>query len=154
PFFRVGCMTLLVDPVACGAVESLEGLCLDELPAAQLQGVLVACASLRGRVAAVEAAAGAALGRVAPRGGGGAPGVASWLARETRVSRLDAKRAVQRAAVIAALPALGAALAAGAVSTAHIDVLAAIVPAGLVPAADVLLARAQACVPEELRAVA
>jgi hypothetical protein len=130
----------------------LEALPAEELAADQLQGVLRGCARLRARVAAVEARALSALARLAPRGLDGASDLASWLARETHVTRAEAHRAVRRAGVLAALGERDAAAAQRTVMPASVDVVASVVPRSLWPAADELLR--SGCAPEELRLVA
>jgi hypothetical protein len=57
---------------------------------------------------------------------------------------------LRRAKVLEALPVLGDKLAAGEVSAAHVDALAAVLPAKLVPTAGGLVAEAGSLTPEEL----
>jgi len=57
---------------------------------------------------------------------------------------------VKRAGVLDALPELADALAAGEVSAAHVDEIAGIVPAKLLPKAGTLVAAAKTSTPEEL----
>jgi Domain of unknown function (DUF222) len=80
----------------------------------------------------------------------GSTDTSSWLAAATKLSGRDAKRALRRAKVLEALPALGDKLAAGEVSAAHVDALAAVLPAELVPKAGALVAEAGSLTPEEL----
>jgi hypothetical protein len=80
----------------------------------------------------------------------GATDTTSWLANVTKTSGRDAKRSVKRAKVLDALPELGEALAAGEISAAHVDEIAAIVPVPLLPKAGGLVAAAKSSTPEEL----
>ena len=81
----------------------------------------------------------------------GATDASAWLAAASKLSGRDAHRVVKRAAVIDALPALGDALAAGAVSVGHVDVVASVVPATLWAQAGELVDVAVLVSPEELR---
>ncbi|MEO5842892.1 MAG: recombinase family protein [Acidimicrobiales bacterium] len=101
------------------------------LTAFELGGALQAVALVRGRVDVVDARLVAAFGRVNGAQCDGATDTTSWLANKTKTSGRAAKRRVKRARVIAAVPALGEALAAGEISAAHVDEIAAIVPAPL-----------------------
>ena len=149
-------MSLLLDapPLVCGAlgvVEALEALPVGELSLVELSAALRAVAGVRGRLDALEVRCLAAF----ERGGGpvaeGATNASAWLAAASKSSARDAHRVVKRAAVIDALPALGDALAAGAVSAAHVDVLASVLPAGLWAQAGELVDVAVLVSPEELR---
>jgi len=144
-------MSLLMDaPPGVGVLEALEALPFDIMSAAEAGLKLRTLGPVRGRVDWVEAQ----LLAVFSRGNGaqaeGATDTTAWLAKATKRSGRDAKRAVKRAGVLAALPGLGAALADGDVSSSHVDALAGIVPTPLLPKAAVLVAAARSSTPEEL----
>ena len=141
-------MSLLMDApppglVGVGVLEALEALPFDDMSAS------------RGGVEVAHVGAGAGSGRLGGgavvggvcRGNGaqaeGATDTTAWLANATKRSGRDAKRAVKRAGVLAALPALSAALADGEVSSSHVDAIAGIVPASLLPKAAALVAAAK-----------
>ena len=104
----------------------------------------------RGRLDGVEAK----LLAVFSRGNGalaeGATDTTSWLAANTKTSGRDAKRSVKRAGVLEVLPELGEALAAGEISAAHVDEIAAIVPAPLLGKAASLVSARKSSTPREL----
>jgi hypothetical protein len=144
-------MSLLMDaPPVLGVLEGLEALAFESMSVACAGDVLRTVGVVRGRVDVVHAKALA----VFSRGNGalldGATDTAAWLAAQTRTSGRDAKRAVKRAKVLDALPALGEALAAGEISAAHVDEIASTVPAALLPKAGKLVAEAKVSTPEEL----
>src|SRR5262245_31978237 len=128
-------MVLLDAPPLVGALEELEAIDVDGLPVGVLGGLLVSIGLVRGRVDACEARVLAAFDRVGGAKADGAVDVAAWLGSRTKRSRRDAKRAVQRAAAVAALPGLGALLAAGVVSAGHVEAIGAIVPDDLLAGA-------------------
>ena len=144
-------MSLLLNaPPGVGVLEALEALPIDLLSVEELGEVLRTVGIVRGRVDAVDAWALAAFARVNGAQTDGATDTTAWLAKATKTSGRDAKRSVKRAGVIDALPALGAALAAGEVSAAHVDAVAGTVPAALLPKAGSLVAAAKTSTPEEL----
>jgi hypothetical protein len=144
-------MSLLMDaPPVLGVLEALEALPFESMSVAAAGDVVRAVAGVHGRADVVHAKA---LG-VFSRGNGavvdGATDTAAWLANATKTSGRDAKRSVKRSRVLDALPELGEALAAGEISSAHVDEIAAIVPAPLLPKAGKLVAEAKRSTPEEL----
>jgi hypothetical protein len=147
-------MTLLMDAPpgvgALGVLEALEALSIDELSALELNGVLRSVGRLRGRLDAIDARALAAFARLGGAQHDGATDTTAWLAEATKTSARDAKRALKRAEVIERLPAFGDALAAGEISAAHVDAVAAIVPASLLPKAGALVKTAKSSTAEQL----
>ena len=137
-------------PPALGVLEALEALPFDDLSVGQAGAVVRAVAVVHGRADAVQAKALA----VFSRGNGaqveGATDTTAWLANATKTSGRDAKRAVKRSRVLDALPALAEALAAGEISSAHVDEIAGIVPTPLLPKAGRLVTEAKVSTPEEL----
>ena len=144
-------MVLLDAPPALGVLESLEALPVDEMTASALGAVLQSVGSVRGRVDAFEARALAAFDRLGGAKAEGATDTGAWLADRTKTSARDAKRSVQRAAAVDALPALGSLLAAGSVSAAHVDAIGSIVPEKLLSSASPLVEVAKSSTPEQLR---
>ena len=128
-------------PPVVGVLEALEALAVEELSAAQLGRAMRASGKARGRLDVVDARFLAAFDRMGGHRPDGATDTSSWLASATKLSGRDAKRALRRAKVLEALPALGDKLAAGEVSAAHVDALAAVLPAKLVPTAGDLVGR-------------
>jgi hypothetical protein len=144
-------MSLLMDaPPAIGVVEALEALPFEHLSVGEAGEVVRAVAAVRGRIDVVEAKALAVFARGNGAQAEGATDTTSWLASATKTSGRDAKRSVKRAGVLDALPELGEALAAGDISAAHVDEIAAIVPPPLLPKAGRLVAAAKSSTPEEL----
>ena len=137
-------------PPVLGVLESLEALSFGDLSAVEAGAALRSVGLVRGRVDWVEAR----LLAVFSRGNGaqaeGATDTTSWLANASKSSGRDARRAVKRAGVVAALPELGEALADGAVSASHVDAIAGIVPGPLLAQAGGLVAAAKSSTPEEL----
>ncbi len=135
---------------ALGVLEALEALPFDDLSVSDAGVALRTAAGAYGRLDVVQAL----LLGIFTRGNGaradGATDAAAWLAAKTKTSGRDASRAVKRAKVIEALPALGDALSAGEISAAHVDAVAGIVPAALLAKAGSLVAAAKSSTPEEL----
>ena len=129
-------------PPGLGVLEALEALPFESMSVAAAGAVVRAVAVVHGRADVVQ---GKALA-VFSRGNGaqveGATDTTAWLANATKTSGREAKRAVKRSRVLDALPALAEALAAGEISAAHVDEIAAIVPAPLLPKAGGLVAAA------------
>jgi hypothetical protein len=144
-------MVLLDAPPLVGVLEELEAIDIDGLDASALGGLLISIAQVRGRVDACEARVLAAFDRAGGPKRDGAVDAAAWLTKATRASRSAAKRAVQRAKAVAALPALGELLAAGAVSAGHVEAIGAIVPDNVLPSAGELVDAAVSVSPEQLR---
>ncbi|MEO5839137.1 MAG: DUF222 domain-containing protein [Acidimicrobiales bacterium] len=144
-------MSLLMDaPPSLGVLEALEALPIEVMSGPELGVALRALRVVQGRVDVIDARLVAAFGRVNGAQGDGATDTTSWLADKTKTSGRAAKRRVKRAKLIAAVPALGDALAAGEISAAHVDAVAAIVPAPLLAKAGSLVAAAKTSTPEEL----
>jgi hypothetical protein len=144
-------MTLLIDaPPRSGVLEALEALPIDTLSVDELRDALTTVGVVRGRVDAVEGRLLTAFNRLGGAQHEGATDTTAWLAAATKTSGRDARRAVKRAGVLDALPQLSDALAAGEISAAHVDAVAAIVPAPLLPKAAKLVAAAKTSTPEEL----
>ena len=133
-----------------GVLETVEALASRDLTTYEAGEGLRLAAVAAGRLDAAHAR----LLAVFTRGNGpsadGATDAASWLAKATKTSGRDASRSAKRAKVIEALPELGDALKAGEISSAHVDVVAGIVPAKLLAKAGPLVDDAKALTPEEL----
>ena len=137
-------------PPVLGVLEGLEALPFDELSVARAGLELRTVGGARGRLDVVEARLLAVFARGNGAQADGATDTTSWLADATKTSGRDAKRSVKRAKVLDALPELADALAAGEISAAHVDEIAAIVPVPLLPKAGGLVAAAKSSTPEEL----
>jgi hypothetical protein len=144
-------MVVLEALPSLGALEELEAFDVGDLPVSVLCEVLVGARLVMGRAAAVEARALAQFDRLGGPAAGGAASAEAWLASRARTSHVDAKRAMLRATAVAALPELGVLLAAGAISGAHVEVIAGVVPAKLLASAGELVEAAQLVSPERLR---
>ncbi|MEO5837194.1 MAG: DUF222 domain-containing protein [Acidimicrobiales bacterium] len=144
-------MSLLMDaPPVLGVLEALEALPIELMAGPELGVALRGLRVVQGRVDVVDARLVAAFGRVNGAQGDGATDTTSWLADKTKTSGRAAKRRVKRARVLEVVPGLGDALAAGEISAAHVDAIAAIVPAPLLAKAGSLVAAAKVSTPEEL----
>jgi len=137
-------------PPSLGVLEALEAIASGPMSVSQAGAVVRGVAGVHGRADAVHAKALAVFARGNGAASDGATDTAAWLAANTKTSGRDASRAVKRAKVIEALPELGDALAAGEISSAHVDAVAGIVPVPLLPKAAKLVAAAKTSTPEEL----
>src|SRR5688572_23898926 len=138
------CMSLWLDAPPClGVLETLEAIASGPMSVSQAGAVLRGVAGVHGRADVVHAKALAVFNRGNGAAADGATDTAAWLAANTKTSGRDASRAVKRAKVIEALPELGDALSNGEISAAHVDEIAAIVPAPLLPKAAKLVAAAK-----------
>jgi hypothetical protein len=134
-----------------GVLEELEAIDVDGLDASVLGGLLVSIGLTRCRVDALEARVLRAFERVGGPRADGAVDAKAWLASRTKISHGAARRSVQRATAIAALPALGELLAAGVVSAGHVEAIGSIVPDDLLSGAGDLVEAAKGLSPERLR---
>jgi uncharacterized protein DUF222/HNH endonuclease len=144
-------MSLLMDAPPClGVLETVEALASRDLSVGEAGAALRLAAGAYGRLDAAQALLLAMFNRGNGAAADGATDTAAWLAANTKTSGRDASRSVKRAKVIEVLPELGDALAAGEISAAHVDEIAAIVPVKLLPKAARLVAAAKSSTPEEL----
>ena len=137
-------------PPVVGVLETLEALASRDLSTGEAGEGLRLAAVAAGRVDAAQALLLAMFHRGNGAAADGATDTTAWLAAKTKTSGRDAARLVKRAKVIAALPGLGDALAAGEISAAHVDVVAGIVPDKLLAKAASLVDDAKSLSPEEL----
>ena len=126
----------------------MEALASGDLSASEAGAALRVAAVAYGRLDVAQALLLAMFNRGNGAAADGATDTAAWLAANTKTSGRDASRAVKRAKVIEALPELGDALSNGEISAAHVDEIAGIVPAKLLPKAGRLVAAAKSSTPE------
>jgi hypothetical protein len=148
-------MSLLMDaPPVLGVLEDLEARVAGPLTVGEAADVLRGVVRVHGRAEAVFALALAVFTAGNGPRADGATDAASWLAANTKTSGREASRSAKRARVIEALPGLGDALSAGEISSAHVDVVAGIVPEKLWAKATSLVAAAKSSSPEQLEQAA